>query len=149
MVLVTGATGILGRVIVLELLKQGKEVRATKRPSSNLKEVRASYRFYTDKPDFYFDKIQWMDVDFEDLDSLREALIDIDQVYHCAAIVSFNPQDDKAMNKTNVDGTRNLLYAVENSTVEKFLFVSSCSPPFLILIEQARCQLFKNEILGS
>ena len=63
--------------------------------------------------------------DFEDLDSLREALIDIDQVYHCAAIVSFNPQDDKAMNKTNVDGTRNLLYAVENSTVEKFLFVSS------------------------
>ena len=125
MVLVTGATGILGRVIVLELLKQGKEVRATKRPSSNLKEVRASYRFYTDKPDFYFDKIQWMDVDFEDLDSLREALIDIDQVYHCAAIVSFNPQDDKAMNKTNVDGTRNLLYAVENSTVEKFLFVSS------------------------
>ena len=125
MVLVTGATGILGRVIVLELLKQGKEVRATKRPSSNLKEVRASYRFYTDKPDFYFDKIQWIDVDFEDLDSLREALIDIDQVYHCAAIVSFNPQDDKAMNKTNVDGTRNLLYAVENSTVEKFLFVSS------------------------
>lgn len=125
MVLVTGATGILGRVIVLELLKQGKEVRATKRPSSNLKEVRASYRFYTDKPDFYFDKIQWMDVDFEDLDSLQEALIGVNEVYHCAAIVSFNPQDDKAMNKTNVDGTRNLLYAVENSTVEKFLFVSS------------------------
>lgn len=125
MILVTGATGILGRVIVLELLKQGKEVRATKRPSSNLKEVRASYRFYTDNPDFYFDKIQWMDVDFEDLDSLREALIGIDQVYHCAAIVSFNPKDDKEMDKTNIEGTKNLLYAVENSTVEKFLFVSS------------------------
>lgn len=125
MVLVTGATGILGRVIVLELLKQGKEVRATKRPSSNLKEVRASYRFYTDQPDFYFDKIQWMDVDFEDLDSLREALIGIDQVYHCAAIVSFNPKDDKKLYKTNIEGTKNLLYAVENSSVKKFLFVSS------------------------
>ncbi|WP_312418341.1 NAD-dependent epimerase/dehydratase family protein [Epilithonimonas sp.] len=125
MVLVTGATGILGRVIALELLKNGKTVRATKRPSSNLKEVRASYRFYTDKPDFYFDKIQWMDVDFEDLDSLREALIDIDQVYHCAAIVSFNPKDDKNLYKTNIEGTKNLLFAVENSSVKKFLFVSS------------------------
>ena len=61
MVLVTGATGILGRVIALELLKNGKTVRATKRKSSNLKEVRDSYQFYTDQPDFYFDKIQWID----------------------------------------------------------------------------------------
>jgi dihydroflavonol-4-reductase len=125
MILVTGATGILGRVIVLELLKQGKEVRATKRPSSDLKEVRASYRFFTNEPDFYFDKIQWIDVDFEDVDSLQDALIDVEEVYHCAAIVSFNPKDDEAMNKTNVEGTKNLLYAVENSSVKKFLFVSS------------------------
>ena len=57
MVLVTGATGILGRVIALELLKQGKNVCATKRKSSNLEEVKYSYRFYTDQPDFYLDKI--------------------------------------------------------------------------------------------
>lgn len=125
MILVTGATGILGRVIVLELLKQGKEVRATKRPTSNLQEVRNSYRFYTDRPDFYFDKIQWIDVDFEDLDSIQDKLNGVTEVYHCAAIVSFNPKDDKEMNKTNIDGTKNLLYAVENSSVEKFLFVSS------------------------
>lgn len=42
MVLVTGATGILARVIVLELLKNGKTVFAAKRTSSNLDEVRKS-----------------------------------------------------------------------------------------------------------
>ena len=125
MVLVTGATGILGRVIVLELLKQGKEVRATKRPSSNLKEVRASYRFYTDQPDFYFDKIQWIDTDFESIESLQEALKGVDEVYHCAAKVSFNPRDDKELFKTNIEGTKNLLYAIDSTKVKKFLFVSS------------------------
>ena len=125
MVLVTGATGILGRVIVLELLKQGKEVRATKRPSSNLKEVRASYRFYTDQPDFYFDKIQWIDTDFESIESLQESLKGVDEVYHCAAKVSFNPRDDKELFKTNIEGTKNLLYAIDSTKVKKFLFVSS------------------------
>lgn len=125
MILITGATGILGRVIALELLKQGKDVRATKRKSSNLKEVRDSYQFYTDQPDFYFDKIQWIDTDFDSIESLQNALEGIEEVYHCAAVVSFNPKDDKNLYKTNIEGTKNLLYTVENSSVKKFLFVSS------------------------
>lgn len=70
MVLVTGATGILGRVIVLELLKRGKTVRATKRKSSNIEEVRNSYKFYTENPDTFFSKIEWVNVDFDDIVSL-------------------------------------------------------------------------------
>lgn len=125
MVLVTGATGILGRVIALELLKQGKNVCATKRKSSNLEEVKDSYRFYTDQPDFYFDKIQWIDTDFDSIESLENALEGIEEVYHCAAVVSFNPKDDKELFKTNIEGTRNLLYAIDSTKVKKFLFVSS------------------------
>jgi len=125
MVFVTGATGILGRVIVLELLKKGRKVRAAKRPSSNISEVKHSYQFYTENPDGFFNQIEWIDVDFEDIHSIESALKDITEVYHCAAKVSFNPKDEKEIEHTNIETTKQLLYACENSSVEKFLHVSS------------------------
>lgn len=125
MILITGATGILGRVIALELLKKGKEIRAAKRRNSNLEEVRDSYKFYTENPDFYFDKIEWIDVDFDDIHSLQNAVDGVEEVYHCAAKVSFHPNSRKEMYHTNIEGTKNLLYACENPSVKKFCFVSS------------------------
>jgi len=125
MVFVTGATGILGRVIVLELLKKGKNVRAAKRAASNLDDVKHSYSFYTENPDGFFNKIEWVNVDFDDIQSIQDALHGVEEVYHCAAKVGFNPKDDKEMYHTNVKGTQNLLYACEGSQVKKFLFVSS------------------------
>ncbi|WP_419870310.1 NAD-dependent epimerase/dehydratase family protein [Chryseobacterium sp. CT-SW4] len=125
MIFVTGATGILGRIITLELLKRGKRVRASKRPSSNLQEVKHSYTFYTDKAEEYFNAIEWVDVDFDDIFSLEAALEGVDEVYHTAAKVSFHPRDEKEMSHTNIRGTQNLLYACEGSAVKKFLHVSS------------------------
>ncbi|MEC5171759.1 NAD-dependent epimerase/dehydratase family protein [Chryseobacterium nepalense] len=125
MVFVTGATGILGRVIVLELLKKGRNVRAAKRATSNLDEVKHSYSFYTENPDDFFNKIEWVNVDFDDIQSIQDALKGVDEVYHCAAKVGFNPDDATEMYHTNVKGTQNLLYACENSEVKKFLHVSS------------------------
>ncbi|MDO4763400.1 MAG: NAD-dependent epimerase/dehydratase family protein [Flavobacteriaceae bacterium] len=125
MVLVTGATGILGRVLVLELLKKGKRVRATKRASSNLDEVKDSLKFYTENAGECFQKIEWVDIDLEDLDSLRNALDGVEEVYHCLARVSFHPKNKSEMLKTSVEGTKNLLYIVEEKQIKKLLFVSS------------------------
>lgn len=125
MVFVTGATGILGRIIVLELLKKGKTIRAAKRPESNIDEVRHSYQFYTENQDDFFNKIEWVNVDFDDIHSLQDALVGVTEVYHCAAKVSFHPKDEKEMYHTNIKGTENLLFACDNSSVQKFLHVSS------------------------
>ena len=125
MILVTGATGILGRVIVLQLLKQGKSVVAAKRKSSNIEEVKDSYKFYTETPEAFFDSIKWVDVDFDNMFSLENALRGIEEVYHCAATVSFHPTDQRRMYHTNIEGTKNLLFACEGSGVKKFCFVSS------------------------
>jgi len=125
MIFVTGATGILGRVIVLDLLKKGKVVRAAKRAGSNLDEVRLSYRFYTDDADEWFRKIEWFDVDFFDQDNLSKALENVEEIYHTAAKVSFHPKDKKELYHTNIEGTKQLLYACQNTSVKKFCFVSS------------------------
>lgn len=125
MILITGATGILGRVIALELLKKGKKVRATKRRSSNLEEVKESYKLYTDQPGFYFDQIEWVNIDFDDSGSLEVALKDVEEVYHCAAKVSFNPSAEKELYKNNSEATEKLLFAIDPTKVKKFLFVSS------------------------
>ena len=41
--LVTGGTGLVGCHIIMDLLKQNKEVRALKRPNSDLKQVKAVF----------------------------------------------------------------------------------------------------------
>lgn len=125
MVLVTGATGILGRIIVLELLKQGKKVRAAKRKSSNLEEVRKSFRYYTENPDGFFNAIDWADVDLNNKKSISTALEGISEVYHCAAKVSYDPADRKKADQVNISGTENMLECCKDTAVNKFLYVSS------------------------
>ena len=120
MILVTGVTGVLGSVIALELMKRGHEVRATKRSNSQIQTVEKTFSYYTDQASFFANKIQWVEVDFQDIDSLKNALQDVQEVYHCAAKVSFSPSDEKEMYATNVEGTKNLLYACEDFPIENF-----------------------------
>jgi len=128
MVLVTGATGILGRVIILKLVEKGFKVIATKRLSSDLEDVRKSFFYYTKDKDLsekYFNEIHWIDLDLSDIDLISEALEGVKEVYHCAGMVDFNPKNIDEIYTVNTTFTKNLLYACENSTVEKFCFISS------------------------
>jgi len=127
MILVTGSTGLLGRIIALELVKRGKKVRACKRAGSDLSEVKHSFKFYTSDANHYFDSIEWVDMDYEDHSSLYDSMTDITEIYHCAAKVSFDPDDREEILETGVNMTRTLLHAALYMKIKKFLFVSSAS----------------------
>jgi dihydroflavonol-4-reductase len=127
MILVTGGTGLLGSHLLYELVKSGKKVRALKRESSDLQKTRKTFAYYSKDSESLFAGIEWINAGLDDIYSLREAMEDVDEVYHCAAMVSFNPKDYNALMKTNVEGTANIINAAIEKKISKFCHVSSVS----------------------
>ena len=114
MVLVTGATGLLGSYLVKLLLAKGEQVRAIRRQSSDLSLLTG-----------YADKVEWVYADVQDVPSLEDAMQGITQVYHCAAVISFVPSEVDGMMKANIEGTANVMNAALNEGVQKVVYVSS------------------------
>ena len=86
---------------------------ALKRSTSNLDEVKKVFSYYPLADETLFDRIEWRTADILDKESLIKALDGVDQVYHCAAIVSFDPAERKKLIENNVVGTKNLVEAIQ------------------------------------
>lgn len=114
-ILVTGGTGFLGSYLLRYLVREGyTRVRALRRATSNM-----------DLVNEVIHKIEWIEGDVMDIFSLEDAMQDVQLVYHCAAIVSFDPRDYEEMRQINVDGTANVINAALEANVEKLVHVSS------------------------
>jgi nucleoside-diphosphate-sugar epimerase len=113
MILVTGGTGFLGSHLIRALVTAGKPVRALYRnqPSSRLQDIS--------------DKIDWVQGDILDVCTLEDAMQGISQVYHCAAVVSFQSADQAKLMKINVEGTANVVNLALDAGVKKLAYVSS------------------------
>ncbi len=122
---VTGATGLVGSHLVVRLLKEGLEVKALRRPQSDLSLIKRVLARSFDDATTAFDKIIWVEGELTDYYSLEMALTEVDFVYHCAARVSFRPADQKNMQYNNIQGTANLVNAALYCKVKKFCHVSS------------------------
>lgn len=125
MVCVTGGTGMLGAHVMLELLKAGKDVRALKLPTSDVAEVSRIFSYYTSDFKPLLNRIQWVEGSISDTYAISNALDGVEEVYHCAAIVSFNPKDEQQLQLINVEGTANMVNVALEKGVRKFCHVSS------------------------
>ncbi|MCL9806037.1 NAD-dependent epimerase/dehydratase family protein [Flavobacterium amniphilum] len=123
MILVTGATGLVGSHLVLQLVSQNLQVRALFRKEEARKRVLQVFSFY-EKPDLY-DKIEWVQADILDVPSLEAVFENVDQVYHCAALISFDPKDEEKLRKANIEGTANIVNLCIDFGVKKLCHVSS------------------------
>ncbi len=114
MILVTGGTGLVGSHLLKELVRLGKPVKALyrRKPSSLLSEQEIN-------------KIEWVQGDILDVSLLNGVMKEVEQVYHSAAIVSFNPSRRSELFKINVEGTANVVNAALDGSVKKLVHVSS------------------------
>lgn len=109
--LVTGATGFVGSHIAERLIKEGEEVIALVRKTSNVGFLSGI-------------GVKFVYGDINDLESVKKAMQGIDIVYHSAALADewISPKEAR---RVNVDGTRNLLDAAREAKVKRFVFISS------------------------
>ncbi|MFJ6002492.1 NAD-dependent epimerase/dehydratase family protein [Arthrobacter sp. NPDC092385] len=107
-VLVTGASGMLGRAVAEHLLEDGHEVRCFQRRPSGVDGAQDALGSITDRT------------------AVAAAVEGCDAVIHLAAKVSFTGAPGEFV-RTNIDGTRHLLDAAEEAGVTDVVHVSSPS----------------------
>ncbi|MDP3730030.1 MAG: NAD-dependent epimerase/dehydratase family protein [Candidatus Omnitrophota bacterium] len=109
--LVTGAAGFIGSHIAERLIKNGEEVIALVRKTSNTKFLSGL-------------GVKFAYGDINDPGSVKRAMQGIDIVYHSAALADewISP---KEAYRVNVEGTKNILDAAMEAKVKRFVFISS------------------------
>ena len=112
MILVTGATGHLGNVLVRELINRGESVRALVLPDEDLSPIKGL-------------PIDIVKGDILQPDSLVPAMQGIDLVYHMAALVTIMPGKEEILRQVNVEGTKNVIAAAKKAGVRRLVYTSS------------------------
>jgi dihydroflavonol-4-reductase len=123
MILVTGGTGLVGAHLLLQLAENEVAVRAIYRQASTIKKTMTLFSLY--QKDHLFPKIEWIQADITDIPSLEIAFENIYYVYHCAALISYDPKDENQLRKVNIEGTANIVNLCLEYKIEKLCHVSS------------------------
>ncbi|MBN2303472.1 MAG: NAD-dependent epimerase/dehydratase family protein [Anaerolineae bacterium] len=112
--LVTGGTGFVGSHVARALVAQGCTVRILRRATSRLDAVQDI-------------ACEHAVGDVLDYASLVDAMQGVDWVFHVAAVADYWRSNPARIYEVNVDGTRNVLRAAEETGVQRVIFTSSAA----------------------
>ncbi len=112
MVVVTGATGHIGNVLVRELLSVGEQVRVMVPPMESIRSI--------EKLD-----IEIVYGDLRDQESLRRCFLGAEKVFHLAGVVYIGSGRKKLLQEINVSGTQNVIEACLSAGVGRLIYTSS------------------------
>jgi len=110
--LVTGGAGHLGNVLVRQLLERGERVRVLTLPGEDTRSLEGL-------------PIEKVEGNVLDGDSLIHAMQGVEVVFHLAALVSITEEKSHLLKAVNVDGTRNVIRAAQESGVQQLIYTSS------------------------
>ena len=110
--LVTGANGFTGSHLVKALQQRGDSVVGLVRKSSDLTRIKDT-------------EIQLVTGDITDRKSLRQAMQDVDTVFHTAAFVELGLVDTARMERVNVEGTQAVLEIAKEVKISKMVYCST------------------------
>lgn len=116
---------MVGAHLLLHLVQKKTPVIAIHRKSSDLEAVKKVFSYYTENSEILFNNISWIEADLNDIPALEIAFKGVTHVYHCAALISFDPNDYEKLLKTNVEGTANVVNLCLSKKIQKLCYVSS------------------------
>jgi nucleoside-diphosphate-sugar epimerase len=117
--LITGIAGFIGSSLARAVLGQGDEVCGIDNLSTGKRENLVEI----------ISRIDFRKADLLDSDAMNDVCRGVDYVLHQAAIpsVPMSVVDPIGNNRTNIDGTVNLLVAARDAKVKRVVYAASCS----------------------
>lgn len=124
MIVVTGASGMLGAQIVLQAHLSGLgPIRALYRSASSLASVQISWAAQGYPQ--VFAAIEWRQVDLLDALETYEAIQGTQALVHAAAVVSFRKKDEPGMRKANPHMSENVWLSALDARITQGIHISS------------------------
>ena len=138
-IVVTGATGHVGNVLIRELLTQGYVVRALVLPDDDCRPIK----------DLSTEIVR---CDITKPPELEAAFSGADLVFHLAGIVTIMPGMAKILDRVNVGGIRNVITACRATGIRRLVYTSSihaiAEPPHGTVIDESQ-PFDPNRVLGD
>ncbi|GHT35924.1 NAD-dependent dehydratase [Planctomycetales bacterium] len=112
-VFITGGTGFIGSKIVEFLIRRGYSVKVLVRKITDGKKQTAN------------EKIEYVQGDILDIESVRNGMKDCRYVFHLAAYAKNWSPNPKTFDEVNIRGTENIFTAASGLNVEKIVWAST------------------------